>query len=67
MNCPYCAAITTKERVKRTKLGYAIFFCPHCCCTFNERDFHPFQLPGISYRYCPARSLVEAARHPEFA
>src|SRR5258708_6051298 len=37
MNCPCCAAITTKERAKRTKLGYAIFFCPHCCCTFNER------------------------------
>jgi putative transposase len=37
MNCPYCSAITTRKRAKKTKLGYATFFCPHCRHTFNER------------------------------
>lgn len=42
MNCPHCAAPTTKERVKKTKLGYMTFFCPHCRSTFNERTGTPF-------------------------
>jgi putative transposase len=42
MNCPHCAATTTKRRVKKTKLGYAIFFCPQCQSTFNERTGSPF-------------------------
>ncbi|EFH85365.1 IS6 family transposase [Ktedonobacter racemifer] len=37
MNCPHCAAATTKKRAKKTKLGYATFFCPQCRSTFNER------------------------------
>lgn len=42
MNCPYCAAATTRKRAKKTKLGYAIFFCPQCRSTFNERTGTPF-------------------------
>ena len=42
MNCPHCAAITTRKRTKKTKLGYTTFFCPHCHCTFNERTGTPF-------------------------
>jgi putative transposase len=37
MNCPHCAAITTRKRTKKTQLGYTTFFCPHCCCPFHER------------------------------
>lgn len=37
MNCPHCAATTTRKRAKNTKLGYTTFFCPHCRSTFNER------------------------------
>jgi putative transposase len=42
MNCPHCTAITTKKREKKTKLGYATFFCSqykHIC---NERTGTPF-------------------------
>ena len=42
MTCPHCATITTKKRAKKTKLGYATFFCPHCQCSFNERTGTPF-------------------------
>ena len=42
MNCPSCAAPTTRKRLKKTKLGYTTFFCPHCRCTFNERTGTPF-------------------------
>jgi putative transposase len=42
MNCPHCATTTTTKRAKKTKLGYATFFCPHCRCTFNERTGTPF-------------------------
>jgi putative transposase len=42
MNCPPCAATTTKKRAKKTKRGYTPFFCPHCRCTFNERTGTPF-------------------------
>jgi putative transposase len=37
MNCPYCAAPDTRKRAKKTKLGYATFFCPKCHHVFNER------------------------------
>ena len=42
MSCPYCMVTTTKKRTKKTKLGYATFFCPHCRCSFNERTGTPF-------------------------
>ena len=42
MNCPYCAAPTTKKRAKQTKLGYATFCCSTCQRTFNERTGTPF-------------------------
>jgi putative transposase len=42
MNCPHCAATATKKRAKKTKLGYATFFCFHCHCTFIERTGTPF-------------------------
>src|SRR6266702_1697502 len=42
MNCPHCAAPSPKKRVKKTKLGYATFFCPQCKHIFNERMGTPF-------------------------
>ncbi|GHO78244.1 hypothetical protein KSD_60150 [Ktedonobacter sp. SOSP1-85] len=42
MNCPHCAATSTRERTKKTKLGYATFFCPNCQHIFNERTGTPF-------------------------
>src|SRR5437879_1382035 len=42
MNCPLCAGTRTQKRVKKTKLGYATFFCPQCRSTFNERTGTPF-------------------------
>ena len=42
MNCPHCAATTTRKRTKKTKLGYATFFCPQCKHTYNERTGTPF-------------------------
>ena len=42
MNYPHCATIVTKKRAKKTKLGYATFFCPQCRSTFNERTGTPF-------------------------
>ena len=42
MNCPYCAAPTTRKRTKKTELGYTTFFCPLCRRTFNERTGTPF-------------------------
>ncbi len=42
MNCPHCAATSTRERAKKTKLGYAMFFCPSCRHIFNERTGTPF-------------------------
>ncbi len=41
MNCPSCAASTSK-RAKKTALGYATFFCSTCQRTFNERTHTPF-------------------------
>jgi putative transposase len=46
MNCPYCAASTTKKRVKKTELGYATFVCFVCRRTFNERTGTPFNHLG---------------------
>ena len=37
MNCPHCAATSTRKRAKKTTLGGTIFFCPPCRCPFNER------------------------------
>src|SRR6184192_373220 len=37
MNCPYCASTVTKERTKKTSLGYRTFRCSDCKRTFNER------------------------------
>ena len=42
MNCPYCAAAIARKRAKKTKLGYATFFCPQCRSPFNERTSTPF-------------------------
>jgi putative transposase len=37
VNCPKCKSIQTANRKKKTKLGYATFFCEGCNLTFNER------------------------------
>jgi putative transposase len=58
MNCPHCASTATKEQRKKTSLGYRTFRCSACRHIFNERDFHPIQLAGISHRYRPARRAV---------
>jgi transposase-like protein len=42
MICPHCAATSTKERGKNTKLGYPTFFCLKCKHIFNERTGTPF-------------------------
>ena len=42
MICPPCAIPTPKKRAKKTKLGYATFFCPQCKHIFNERTGTPF-------------------------
>ena len=70
MNCPHCAATTTKKRAKKTKLGYATFFCFHCRCTFNERTGTPFNalefptdivLLVVLWRLCYKLSLRDIA------
>jgi len=42
MNCSHCAAMAAQKREKKTKLGYATFFCPGCRRTVNERTGSPF-------------------------
>lgn len=42
MNCPSCASSATKERTKKTVLGYRTFRCSACRRTFNERSGTPF-------------------------
>ena len=42
MNCPYCASTATKERTKKTALGYRTFCCSECRRSFNERTGTPF-------------------------
>ena len=39
MNSPHCATIVPKKRTKKTKLGYAPFFCPKSRSTFNSLEF----------------------------
>ncbi len=38
MNCPHCTSTTTKERTKKTSLGYRTFRCSACKRAFNERS-----------------------------
>jgi putative transposase len=42
MNCPYCSEAMTQKWAKKTKLGYATFFCFQCQSVFNERTGTPF-------------------------
>src|SRR5450755_4046579 len=42
MNCPHCAATTSRKRARETKRGDTTFFCAHCHRTFNERTGTPF-------------------------
>ena len=42
MNCPHCASTVTKERTKKTSLGYRTFCCSDRKRTFNERTGTPF-------------------------
>ena len=42
MDCPIALPRSPRARAKKTKLGYATFFCLHCQCTFNERTGPPF-------------------------
>ncbi|MBA3946788.1 MAG: IS6 family transposase [Herpetosiphonaceae bacterium] len=42
MNCPHCAATTTRELMKTTQLGYRIFHCAVCRRQFNERTGTPY-------------------------
>src|ERR1700757_1407555 len=42
MNCPHCTATDTRERARKTKLGYTTFFCPKSPRIFNERTGTPF-------------------------
>jgi putative transposase len=42
MNCPSCASTATKERTKKTALGYRTFCCSACRRSFNERTGTPF-------------------------
>ena len=41
MPCPYCAAPTTTEMVRRTTLGYRMVHCRACRRTCNERTGTP--------------------------
>src|SRR5260221_5499301 len=42
MDCPHCTSTVTKERTKKTSLGYRTFCCSDCKRTFNERTETPF-------------------------
>ena len=42
MNCPHCHCTRTTQRQRTTDLGYAVFRCPGCDRTFNERTGTPF-------------------------
>ncbi len=42
MPCPYCAAPTSTELVRRTTLGYRMFHCRACRRTCNARTGTPF-------------------------
>src|SRR3954465_10107538 len=42
MNCPHCQSRQTRQLSKMTDLGYAVYRCPGCRCSFNERTGTPF-------------------------
>src|SRR4028118_206775 len=42
MDCPHCAATTTRALTKRTQVGYQIFRCSGCARQFNERTGTPY-------------------------
>jgi transposase len=42
LELPHCATTDIRERAKKTRLVYAIFFCPTCHRVFNERTGSPF-------------------------
>ena len=42
MNCPHCHSCETTRQKRKTDLGYAVFRCQGCGCTFNERTGTPF-------------------------
>jgi len=42
VNCPHCSATHTKSLQRKTALGYPIFRCHDCECSFNERTGTPF-------------------------
>ncbi|GHO80488.1 hypothetical protein KSD_82590 [Ktedonobacter sp. SOSP1-85] len=42
MNCPYCLSLKTKQRNKKTTLGYRTYRCQQCQRAFNERTGTPF-------------------------
>src|SRR2546423_2428457 len=42
MDCPHCTSTATKQRTKKTALGYRTFRCSACRGTFNERSGTPF-------------------------
>src|SRR5690348_11907205 len=42
MDCPHCTSTATKQRTKKTSLGYRTFRCSACRGTFNERSGTPF-------------------------
>ena len=42
MNCLHCASTATKDRTKKTSLGYRTFCCSACKRTFNECSGTPF-------------------------
>jgi hypothetical protein len=67
MNCPHCASSATKERTKKTSLGYRTFCCESVQTHFHRAYRNPLQLPGISYRCYPARRVVAAAVQIESA
>jgi putative transposase len=48
MACPYCQSTTTRERAKKTQLGYRTFCCQTCTRRFNKRtgtDFNYLEFP----------------------
>src|SRR5258708_27220914 len=42
MNCPYCVSSRTKQRCKKTSLGYQTYRCQQCQRAFHERTGTPF-------------------------
>lgn len=42
MNCPHCSSAHTTQLQRTNDLGYMVFRCKDCRCTFNERTGTPF-------------------------